>query len=140
MNMMLKDKKRKKSCGGFTLIEILLVVVIIGMLAGIATVSIPKHLEKARKAKARADIDSIGVAVQSFYMEEGKYPASLEALTSGNEPYLEKGIPQDPWGNPYSYAFPGSHPPFKYDLKSNGSDGVESADDISNWQTFEKKP
>ncbi len=123
----------RQTRAAFTLIEILLVVVIIGMLASIVTVSIPRHMEKARKSKARADIGSLGVAISSYYMDEGKYPQNLEALTTGNDPYLEKAIPSDPWGGTYQYRFPGSHPPFKYDLYSLGADGVESGDDISNW-------
>jgi general secretion pathway protein G len=119
---------------GFTLIEMLLVVVIIGMLATIATVSIPRHLKKARRSKAAADIQSIGIAIQSYYMDEGKYPGSLDVLTSGEEPYLEGGIPNDPWGRPYSYAYPGGHKPFKYDLASMGEDGVASGDDVANWK------
>jgi general secretion pathway protein G len=136
---MMNRESGRAPCAGFTLIEILLVVVIIGMLASIVSISVPRHLEKARTSKARADIDSLGVAVSSYYMDEGKYPSGLEALTQGNDPYLEKGIPDDPWGNPYYYAYPGSHPPFKYDLRSLGADGVESADDIANWQTDQKK-
>jgi general secretion pathway protein G len=135
------EKRRSRWSGskGFTLIEILLVVVIIGMLATIVTVSVPKHLEKARRSKAAADIGGLGVAIQSYYMEQGKYPGSLDALASGDDPYLEKGIPKDPWGNAYIYAFPGSHKPFKYDLKSTGADGVESDDDVANWKQEETK-
>ena len=129
------EEKRRNSRAGFTLIEILLVVVIIGMLAGIAAVSVPRHLEKSRRAKAAADISAISMAVQSYYMEEGKYPSSLDLLTSGDEPYLEKGIPKDPWGQPYQYAFPGGHKPLKFDLYSFGSDGVSSEDDVANWKT-----
>ncbi|MBP7828944.1 MAG: type II secretion system major pseudopilin GspG [Kiritimatiellae bacterium] len=125
---------------GFTLIEMLLVVVIIGMLATIVSVSIPRHLKSARQSKAAADIQAIGIAVQSYYMEEGKYPSSLDALTSGDDPYLEKGIPKDPWGNPYQYAFPGSHKPFRFDLSSTGEDGVASDDDVANWKQDAKKP
>jgi general secretion pathway protein G len=131
---------RRTRQAGFTLIEMLLVVVIIGLLATIATVSIPKSLNKARRSKAAADVQSIGVAIQSYYMEEGKYPGSLDALTSGDDPYLEKGIPNDPWGNSYSYSYPGSHKPFKYDLTSMGEDGVASDDDIANWKQDTKKP
>lgn len=134
-----RKEMRRLPNAGFTLIEILLVVVIIGMLASIVTVSIPKHMEKARQSKARADIDSLGVAISSYYMEVGKYPPSLDALTQGNDPYLEKAIPADPWGGQYQYNFPGTHPPFKYDLRSLGGDGTESADDVSNWQTDQKK-
>jgi general secretion pathway protein G len=118
---------------GFTLIEILLVVVIIGMLATIVTVSVPKHLEKARRSKAAADVGGLGVAIQSYYMEKGKYPASLDDLTTGEDPFLEKGVPKDPWGNAYIYQFPGTHKPFKYDLQSLGPDGVQSDDDVANW-------
>lgn len=133
------DQSRRNSRAGFTLIEILLVVVIIGMLAGIAAVSVPKHLKKARMSKAAADIASISMAVQSYYMEEGKYPANLDALVSGNEPYMEKGIPKDPWQNAYQYAFPGAHKQPKFDLYSYGEDGVQSEDDVVNWQTASEK-
>ena len=119
---------------GFTLIEIMLVVVIIGLLAGIVAVSIPKNLEKARRNKALADINSIGVAIQTYYMDKGHYPATLDALTQGADPDLEKAIPLDPWGHPYQYTYPSSHKPFKYDLKSLGLDGVDSEDDIANWK------
>jgi general secretion pathway protein G len=139
----MNDSKRsahvvRRGREAFTLIEILLVVVIIGMLATIVTVSVPKHLEKARKSKAAADIGGLGVAIQSYYMEMGKYPASMDLLTQGDDPILEKTIPKDPWGNDYIYAFPGSHKPFKYDLKSLGGDGVESDDDIANWKSDSK--
>ena len=137
-------KKENQPCrnnrrAGFTLIEILLVVVIIGMLAGIAAVAVPRNIEKARRAKAAADISSIGLAINSYYMEEGKYPQSLDLLTSGDDPYLEKGIPKDPWKNPYVYAFPGSHKPLKFDLYSYGMDGVASEDDVANWKTGEEE-
>jgi len=139
-NDLFHSVRRTPPQAGFTLIEMLLVVVIIGLLATIVTVSIPKSLNKARRSKAAADVQSIGVAIQSYYMEEGKYPGSLDALTSGDDPYLETGIPNDPWGNPYSYSYPGSHKPFKYDLTSTGEDGVASDDDIANWKQDTKKP
>lgn len=118
-----------RAANGFTLIEILLVVVIIGLLAGIVTVSIPKHLEKARVNKARADIQGIGVAIQSYYMNEGRYPASLPALSEGDDPYLERGVPKDPWQGEYQYTFPGSHRPYRYDLQTTTPDGKT----IANW-------
>ena len=120
--------------GGFTLIEILLVVVIIGMLAGIAAVSVPKHMRMARESKAAADISAISTAIQAFYMEKGKFPSSLDLLVQGDDPFLEKGIPDDPWQNPYQYAYPGSHKPLKFDLYSYGEDGVPSDDDVANWK------
>lgn len=129
-----KQEQQRRTRGGFTLIEILLVVVIIGMLAGIAAVSVPKHMRKAREAKAAADISAMGMAIQSYYMEKGKYPSSLDLLTQGDDPFMEKGIPDDPWHNKYQYAFPGSHKPLKFDLYCYGEDGVQSGDDIANWQ------
>lgn len=118
---------------GFTLIEILLVVVIIGMLATVVTISVPRQLEKARVNKAKADIQGIGVAIQSYNMEVGRYPANLDALTSGDEPFLEKGIPKDPWGGEYAYSYPGSHKPLKYDLSCTSPDGKV----VANWNIDE---
>ncbi len=129
-----RTEKRRNSRTGFTLIEILLVVVIIGMLAGIAAVSVPRNMRRAREAKAAADISAISMAIQTYYMDKGKYPSGLDLLAQGDDPYLEKGIPPDPWNNPYQYAYPGSHKPLKFDLYSYGEDGVQSGDDIANWQ------
>ena len=128
------EQKRRRNSAGFTLIEILLVVVIIGMLAGIAAVSVPKNMKKARNAKAAADISAIGMAVNAYYLDFGKFPQGLDALGSGDDPYLEKGVPKDPWGADYQYAYPGSHKPLKFDLYSLGEDGSQSEDDIANWK------
>jgi general secretion pathway protein G len=136
-------EQRRHARAGFTLIEILLVVVIIGMLAGIAAVSVPKNMRRAREAKAAADISAISMAIQTYYMDKGKYPSSLDLLVQGEEPYLEKGVPDDPWQNKYQYAYPGSHKPLKFDLYCYGEDGVQSGDDIANWQnqgTSQQKP
>ena len=132
---MKKKKQRRRSRAGFTLIEILLVVTIISLLAGIVAVSIPKYNTKARIAKAKADIDSIGVGVQSYLLDTGKYPASLDVLTAGDDPIIAS-IPLDPWQSPYKYAYPSAHKPYKYDLWSFGPDGLENTDDdIANWKT-----
>ena len=135
MNERNKKHARSRSRSGFTLIEILLVVVIIGMLATVVTISVPRHLEKARVNKTKADIQGMGIAIQSYYMEEGKYPSSLDALTSGDDPYLEKGIPKDPWGGTYQYSYPGSHKPFKYDLQATTPEGKI----IANWSMDDGK-
>lgn len=129
-----KNEKRKHARAGFTLIEILLVVVIIGMLATIVAVNVPKNLEKARVNKVRADIQGLGVAIQSYYMEEGKYPTSLDQLTAGDDPYLTQAIPKDPWGGTYQYTYPSSHKPFKYDLQTANPDGKV----IANWNMDQK--
>ena len=130
----MEKKRQHRRRAGFTLIEILLVVTIISLLAGIVAVNIPKYNKKARIAKAKADIDSIGVGIQSYLLDTGKYPASMDALTTGDDPIIAS-IPLDPWGNPYRYAYPGTHKPFKYDLWSFGPDGIENTeDDIANWR------
>lgn len=122
---------------GFTLVEILLVVVIIGMLATIAAINVPKFLGQGREGKVKADVASISAAVDAYNMVEGKYPASLSALTEGNDPYL-KSLPKDPWGNEYQYAVPGSHQGHRYDVYSFGEDGSASGDDIGTWNLSEK--
>lgn len=130
----MQKKQDRRSRAGFTLIEILLVVTIISLLAGIVAISIPAHNKKARIAKAKADIDGIGVAIQSCLLDTGRYPANLDVLLQGDDPLLT-GIPLDPWQSPYKYTYPGTHKPFKYDLWSFGPDGIDNTDDdIANWK------
>ena len=127
---------------GFTLIEVLLVVVIIGILAAVAIPRLGGRVKQAQVAAAQADVNNVGMALRLYEVDNGNYPASLSGLVTSpgaapnwRGPYLEKGIPKDPWGNDYIYAFPGSRNPNSYDLHSLGPDGVESGDDVCNWQT-----
>jgi general secretion pathway protein G len=142
----MKIRKRNSSVtrfqSGFTLIEILLVVVIIGILAAVAIPRLGGRVKQAQVAAAQADVNNIGMALRLYEVDNGTYPASLQGLVASpgaapnwRGPYLEKGIPKDPWGNDYIYAFPGSRNPNSYDLHSMGPDGAESDDDICNWQT-----
>ncbi len=130
------DRRHK---GGFTLIEILLVVVIIGILAGIALPKLSGHTRRAEITRARAEIENIGTALAQYEMDLGEFPRSLQELVTSpgsdrwNGPYLQKGLPNDPWKRPYVYVYPGQRNPRSYDLYSLGPDGVESADDIGNW-------
>ena len=130
-----QDNRRTRTAGqaGFTLVEILLVVVIIGMLATIAAINVPKFLGQGREGKVKADIQSIATAVDAFNMVEGKYPASLTSLTEGNDPYM-KSIPKDPWGGEYQYNAPSSHAGHRYDIYSNGENGNQ----IGTWNLSEK--
>ncbi|NKB25443.1 MAG: type II secretion system protein GspG [Kiritimatiellae bacterium] len=128
---------------GFTLIEILLVVVIIAILASLAIPRLGGRVREARTAAARTDIESIGTALRLYELDNGAYPSSLQGLitSSGSKnwkgPYLDKGTPKDPWGNGYVYQFPGQNNSHGYDLKSLGPDGSASGDDIANWDTPE---
>jgi general secretion pathway protein G len=134
------EKILTTSRAGFTLIEVLLVVVIIGILVGVAVPRLGGRVRQAQVAAARAGIENIGTALRLYELDNGQFPNSLQSLVvnpggaqNWRGPYLEKGLSKDPWGNDYIYASPGSHNPQSYDLRSLGPDGVESADDVTNW-------
>jgi len=131
--------KRVDPQAGFTLIEIMLVVVIIGILAGVAAVRFSGQVGKGQENAAKASLSAIAMALSLYEIDNGSYPTSLQGLLSapGNAqnwdgPYLEDAeLPLDPWRNPLRYHYPSSRGPKFYDLKSMGPDGVESADDIA---------
>ena len=117
---------------GFTLIEIILVVVIIGILAGIAIPKLGGKSEKAMIAQAQANITAISMAIQEYEIMNGEYPPSLDALLDESKggPFMEKKvIPTDPWGTPYQYAAPGSHNTHTFDLSCTHNDVV-----VNNWE------
>jgi general secretion pathway protein G len=125
----------------FTLVEILLVVVIIGILAALVIPRIAGSGERARVTAANADINGgIKSALGAYEVDNGSYPKSLRDLVTPpansrnwHGPYLDK-LPTDPWGNPYIYYFPGKHSAGSYDLLSTGFDGKEGTDDdIVSW-------
>lgn len=126
---------------GFTLIELLVVIVILGILASLAAPRLAGRTESARIEAARADVEGgIALALDLFEVDFERYPASLEELvkrpsesSSWKGPYLKKGIPKDPWGNPYLYRFPGNQNREAYDLYSLGPDKREgTGDEIAN--------
>jgi general secretion pathway protein G len=129
-NIQEKMKKNRKQAG-FTLIEVLLVVIIIGILAAVV---VPKFAGRGKEAQVnacKASIANISTAINLYEVDNGAFPPSLQALvTKGNEnnwkgPYLDK-VPTDPWGHEMVYS-PHDN---GFDLKSLGPDGVDSADDI----------
>jgi general secretion pathway protein G len=121
-------------------------MVIIGLLAALVAPRFVRQEEKAKVKAAKAQIELLGTALDTFRLDVGRYPTTqegLEALRSqpaGVEqwdgPYLKKGVPTDPWGKPYVYRSPGEHGP--YDLLSYGADGVPGGDgddrDITSWE------
>ncbi|MDI1300973.1 MAG: type II secretion system major pseudopilin GspG [bacterium] len=131
---------------GFTLLELLVVLVIIGLLAGIVGPRLFKNVSKSEITTAKAQIDSLGKALDQYRLDVGHYPASQEGLAAlmqkpatepnWNGPYLKKAVPLDPWGQPYQYKFPGEKSP-DYDLSSFGPDkaagGEKENADIGNW-------
>jgi general secretion pathway protein G len=136
--------------GGFTLIELMVVIVILGILAGLIVPRIMGRPDEAKQLKAKMQIESIETALKLYKLDNGGYPTTnqgLDALVSRPETppvpskwrasgYLEKGkVPKDPWGNPFIYLSPGVHDDF--DIVTYGADGVSGGEgkdqDINNW-------
>ena len=138
--------RRAGSRGGFTLVELLVVLVILGLIAAIATPQVIKYLGRANTDAARIQIDRLAGVLDLYRLELGDYPSEdtgLEALVERppgaerwNGPYIKKAESlKDPWGKPYLYRYPGEHG--DYDLYSLGKDGREGGEgenqDLTSW-------
>src|ERR1041385_1688943 len=136
----------RDACAGFTLIELIVVVVIIGLLAGLVVPQFIKQEEKATAKAARAQIELFGTALDTFRLDVGRYPTTQEGLAALTQkpasadrwdgPYLKKEVPPDPWGKPYVYKSPGDHGP--YDIISYGAGGAPGGEDnnrdVTSWE------
>ena len=142
-------RERKRQPHGFSLVEILLVVIIIGTLSAMVIPRLTGRSDQARIAAAKADVEvNIATALKLYELDNGFFPTTEQGLAAllkkpttdpipqnWNGPYLENR-PKDPWGRPYQYESPGTHRPHDYDLYSLGRNAKEefTDDDIVNWQ------
>jgi general secretion pathway protein G len=121
---------------GFTLLEIIVVIIVLALLAGLVAPQIFGRLSEARGTTAKTQIELLGTALDNYRLDNGAYPTTEQGLQALREkptraqvpgnwrgPYLRKAVPNDPWGRPYIYAFPGVRNAGGYDLKSLGRDG-----------------
>ena len=139
---------RHSSRSAFTLVELLLVLVILGVLAAIVVPKFAGRTEQARQTAAQSQIATFSTALDAYEVDTGSYPKGKNGLNAlivapsdaqnWKGPYMksESGIPNDPWGHPYTYECPGKHNPNSYDILSLGADGrAGTEDDVANWQS-----
>jgi general secretion pathway protein G len=132
---------------GFTLVEILVVITIIGLIMALVGPRVLTYLGESKVKAARIQVESFASSLDLFYLDAGRYPSTSEGLAAlaqrpggidtWNGPYLRTGaVPNDPWGHPYVYRSPGEHGP--YDIVSYGADGQQggtgTAADIESWK------
>lgn len=139
---------------GFTLIEIMVVVIVLGILAAVVIPNFVGQTDEARVAKARSDITTLSTTIEQFrlhmrrypYQDEGldvlRTPPNSEDANNWKGPYLTKNVPKDPWGNPYIYSEPAANGIDPYGITSYGSDGAPGGEgidqDINSWEDYEE--
>lgn len=146
MNSQAMQRGARKT-GGFTLMELLLVLVIVGLLAAVVGPTLYQRIKPAKRTAAREQIEDFSTALDNFVVDVGRYPTTQEGLDAlrvkpegvqhWKGPYLKKEIPTDPWGNPYHYRSPGRSG--GYEISSYGADGKVGGDgdnaDINSWES-----
>jgi general secretion pathway protein G len=142
--------RRRRPRAGFTLIEILVVIVVIAILATLVAPNVFQHVGAAKDATAKSQIEMIGAALDAYLLDAGAYPSTQQGLGALMEvpsvgppgnwrgPYLRKAIPLDPWNRAYVYLSPGEVNPNGYDLLSYGADGQPGGEgenaDVTSWK------
>ena len=137
----LRHPTRSKRMHGFSLIEIMVVIVLIALLASIVGISVPRYMDKGRVSKVKADLSVIANAVKAHYAEHGRYPDPSDGIDALVPEYLEQMM-KDPWGGDYQYELPGEEHAF--DVICWGADGRSGGDgvdrDLTNWTLQEPAP
>lgn len=154
--MSCKAETRRPCDAGFTIMELIVVIAIIATLAGLVAPEILRNASDAKVQAARAQIEMFGLALESYRLDNDKYPTTSQGLHSlrvlprvgdiprnWRGPYLRRPVPDDPWGNPYEYVAPGRENPHSYDLLSYGRDGRRGGAgedaDITSWGNTESQ-
>ncbi|MCO4098912.1 MAG: type II secretion system major pseudopilin GspG [Gemmatimonas sp.] len=134
----------------FTLLEVLVVIVVIALLATFVAPNLFRNVGDAKTATAKAQIESLSTALDTYRLDNGRYPSTAQGLAAlwqkptidppanWREPYVRKAIPDDPWGRPYVYLGPGKANPSGFDLATYGADGQPGGDgenaDVLSWK------
>jgi general secretion pathway protein G len=141
----MKPSPARRRQGGFTLMEVMLVLVILVILASTAGLAYQGIQRRANINAAATQVGLLKTPLHAYQLSIGSYPTTLQALrtpppdlpnvSKWDGPYLDSDVPLDPWGNPYQYVSPGVHNPDSFDVWSLGPDGVNGTqDDIGNWK------
>ena len=145
------QRRSERTEAGLTLIEILVVIIVLGLLAGLVAPRIIGRVSEAKTATARTQIELLGVALDNYRLDNGSYPTTEQGLAAlrtrptseprprnWRGPYLQKDVPDDPWDRPYLYRSPGEINAGSYDLVTLGRDGQpggeEEDTDITSWE------